>query len=26
VDWLVSCDDNEEDFHYRLQLDLREVV
>ena len=26
VDWLVSCDDNEEHFHYRLQLDLSEVV
>jgi hypothetical protein len=26
VDWLVSGDDNEEDFHYYLQLNLREVV
>ena len=26
VDWLVSGDDGEDEFHYRLQLDLKEIV
>lgn len=26
VDWLVSCDDGEEEFHHRLAVDLSEVV
>lgn len=26
VDWLVSCDDSEEDFHYRLAGALSNVV
>jgi len=26
VDWLVSRDDSEEDFHHRLRLELMEVI
>ena len=26
IDWLVSCDDGEEEFHHRLAVDLSEVV
>jgi hypothetical protein len=26
IDWLVSCDDGEEEFHHRLAVDLSEIV
>ena len=26
VDWLVSCDDGEEEFHHRLAVDLSFVI